>query len=33
MPIHINLWLFQGKAPKNGQEIEVIIHQFKFTPE
>lgn len=33
MPIHINLWLFQGKAPKNGQEVEVIIHQFKFTPE
>jgi len=33
MPIHINLWLFQGKTPKNGQEVEVIIHQFKFTPE
>ena len=33
MPFHINLWLFQGKAPKNGQEVEVIIHQFKFTPE
>ncbi len=32
MPIHINLWLFQGRAPKNGQEVEVIIHQFKFTP-
>jgi hypothetical protein len=32
MPIHINLWLFQGKTPKNGQEVEVIIHQFKFTP-
>ena len=33
MPIHINLWLFKGLAPKNGQEVEVIIHQFKFTPE
>ena len=33
MPIHINLWLFKGTAPKNGQEVEVIIHQFKFTPE
>jgi len=27
------LWLFKGTAPKNGQEVEVIIHQFKFTPE
>ncbi len=33
MPIHINLWMFKGTAPKNGQEVEVIIHQFKFTPE
>lgn len=33
MPIHINLWLFKGTAPKNGQEVEVIIHRFKFTPE
>ena len=33
MPIHINLWLFRGLAPKNGQEVEVIIHDFKFTPE
>jgi hypothetical protein len=33
MPIHIYLWLFKGAAPKNGQEVEIIIHQFKFTPE
>jgi hypothetical protein len=33
MPIHINLWLFNGMAPKNGEEVEAIIHQFKFTPE
>ena len=33
MPMHINLWLFKGLAPKNGQEVEVIIHAFKFTPE
>ncbi len=33
MPIHINLWLFKGTAPKNGQEVEVIIHRFKFTPD
>jgi hypothetical protein len=33
MPVHINLWLFKGLAPKNGRDVEVIIHDFKFTPE
>jgi len=33
MPIHLNLWLFQGLAPKNGREVEVIIRDFKFAPE
>ena len=33
MPVHINLWLFKGLAPKNAQEVEVIIHNFNFTPE
>lgn len=33
MPVHINLWLFKGRPPKNAQEVEVIIHAFKFTPE
>jgi hypothetical protein len=33
MPVHINLWLFKGFAPKNGREVEVVIHEFKFTPE
>jgi len=32
MQVHINLWLFQGHAPVNGQEVEVIIKSFKFTP-
>lgn len=33
MPLHLNLWLFKGLAPKNGQEVELIIHAFKFKPE
>jgi hypothetical protein len=33
MPVHINLWLFKGLPPKNGQEVEVVLHNFKFTPE
>lgn len=32
MPLHINLWLRQGLAPTDGQEVEVIIKNFSFTP-
>jgi hypothetical protein len=33
MPVHVNLWLFRGLPPKNGLEVEVILHGFKFTSE
>ena len=33
MPVHINLWLFRGHPPKNGQEVEVIVRSFEFTPD
>jgi hypothetical protein len=33
MPVHINLWLFKGRPPKDAREVEVIIREFKFTPE
>jgi len=33
MPVYINLWLFNGNAPANGKEVEIIIHKFRFTPE
>ncbi|XP_055344909.1 beta-glucanase-like [Paramacrobiotus metropolitanus] len=32
MPAMINLWLFNGLAPSNGQELEIVIHSFQFTP-
>ncbi|HEY8671014.1 MAG TPA: hypothetical protein VIL63_09255, partial [Terriglobales bacterium] len=32
LPVHINLWLFQGLAPVNGQEVELIVRSFTFTP-
>jgi hypothetical protein len=32
MPAFINLWLFQGHAPANGKEVEIIIHNFSYTP-
>jgi hypothetical protein len=32
MPVHINLWLFEGQTPLDGNEVEIIIHSFTFTP-
>lgn len=32
LPVHLNLWLFQGHAPSNGQTVEIVINQFRFTP-
>lgn len=32
MPVHFNLWLFQGQPPRNGQEVEVILRGFRFAP-
>jgi hypothetical protein len=31
MPVHMNLWLFDGLAPSDSKEIEIIIHSFKYT--
>ena len=30
--VRLNLWLFGGKAPMNGQPVEVIVRSFAFTP-
>ncbi len=29
MPLHFNLWLFQGKAPMDGKPVEVVIRSFE----
>jgi hypothetical protein len=29
---HMNLWLFQGKPPRNGAEVEVVLRSFTFVP-
>lgn len=31
-PLHMNLWLFEGRAPTDGQEVEIVIHDFQYTP-
>lgn len=33
MPMHINLWLLQGKPPVNGQELELVIKKFCYVPD
>lgn len=33
MPLHVNLWLFKGRPPKDGKEVEVLLRAFKFTPQ
>jgi hypothetical protein len=33
LPIHMNLWLCDGKTPEDKQEVEVIIKKFTFTPQ
>ncbi|WP_158263781.1 glycoside hydrolase family 16 protein [Deinococcus arcticus] len=32
MPVHMNLWLFRGMAPANGQETEVTVRRFQYAP-
>jgi hypothetical protein len=32
IPVHMNLWLFKGRAPADGQPVEVVIRSFRFTP-
>jgi hypothetical protein len=31
--VHLNLWLYQGIPPANGQPMEVIVTAFAFTPQ
>lgn len=32
LPLHLNLWRFQGKPPDDGKDLEVVIRSFAFTP-
>jgi len=31
-PFHMNLWLFGGAAPSDGQSVDVVISGFSYTP-
>ena len=30
MPVHLNLWIFQAKAPSDGQPVDIAIKHFAF---
>jgi len=30
MPVHLNLWLFQGQPPLDGQEVEIVLVDFRY---
>jgi hypothetical protein len=30
IPLHMNLWLFQGQPPRDGAEEELVIAEFKW---
>jgi hypothetical protein len=32
IPVHMNLWLVDGKPPTDGREVEIVIHGFKYKP-
>jgi hypothetical protein len=31
-PLHLNLWLYGGRAPLNGQPVEVVIRRVTYVP-
>lgn len=30
--VRLNLWLFNGAAPMNGQPVEIVVESFAFAP-
>lgn len=30
VPLHLNLWLFQGRPPTDGAEVEIKLHAFNY---
>lgn len=30
-PLHLNLWLYEGKAPANGQPVEIVIRRVTYS--
>ena len=33
MPLHLNVWAFEGTPPADGEDVEIVIRKFTFTPQ
>jgi hypothetical protein len=33
LPVHMNLWLLNGHAPTNGQDVDITIAEFRYIPD
>jgi hypothetical protein len=33
VPLHLNLWLFQGHPPTDGNPVEIVLHSFTYQPQ
>lgn len=32
LPVHLNLWLFEGQPPTDGREVEIVVRSFSYKP-
>ena len=32
LPLHLNLWLADGKPPRDGKAVEIVVRSFSFLP-
>ena len=32
LPLHLNLWLADGKSPQDGKGVEIVVRSFSFLP-
>ena len=30
LPVHLNLWLFDGNPPTDGREVEIVVSKFSY---
>lgn len=33
VPLHMNLWIFNGGVPTDNKEVEIVVHGFQYTPD
>ncbi|XP_037035095.1 uncharacterized protein LOC119073618 isoform X3 [Bradysia coprophila] len=33
VPLHMNLWMFKGRPPTDGKEVEIVVNDFQYEEE